>query len=116
MSFDRYTYCFGAKIQQIEALPAAVDLRICRPMEGSCETNLNISDLGGTRHQSAAQFAYDQPQAVAVVASQDGDVTFFTREQNGTLLAVQQAELALLHEGISGALWNISLFSKLMSS
>jgi hypothetical protein len=117
MSFDRYTYCFGAKIQQIEALPAAFDLRIRRPVEDSRETTLNISDLGGTRHQSAAQFAYDQPQAIAVVASQDGDVTFFTRsEQNGTLLAVQQAELALLHEGISGALWNISLFSKLMPS
>ncbi|HBI15833.1 MAG TPA: hypothetical protein DDY20_10040 [Desulfobulbaceae bacterium] len=117
MSLDRYTYCFGAKIQQIEALPAAFDLRIRKPVEGSRETALALSDLGGTRHQSAAQFAYDQPQAIAVVASQDGDVTFFTRsEENGTLLAVQQAELALLHEGISGALWNISLFSKLMPS
>jgi hypothetical protein len=117
MSFDRYTYCFGAKIQQIEALPAALDLRVRKPVEGSGETTLNISDIGGTRHQSAAQFAYDQPQAIAVVASQDGDVTFFTRaEQNGALLAVQQAELALLHEGISGALWNLSLFSKLMPS
>lgn len=115
MSFDRYTYCFGAKIQQIEALPASVDLRVRKPVEGSGENTLNISDLGGTRHQSAAQFAYDQPRAIAVVASQDGDVTFFTREeQNGTLIAVQQAELALLHEGITGALWNISLFSKLM--
>ncbi|MHB8809315.1 MAG: putative sensor domain DACNV-containing protein [Desulfobulbaceae bacterium] len=116
MSFDRYTYCFGAKIQQIEALPATMDLRICRPVEGSCDTNLNISDLGGTRHQSAAQFAYEQPQSIAIVASQDGDVTFFTRMENGTLLAVQQAELALLHEGLSGALWNISLFSRLMPS
>ncbi|MFZ5798940.1 MAG: hypothetical protein C4563_09955 [Desulfobulbus sp.] len=117
MSFDRYTYCFGAKIQQIESLPGAMNLRVQKPVEGSGETTLNISDLGGTRHQSAAQFAYDQPRAIAIVASQDGDVTFFTREsEKGGLLAVQQAELALLHEGLSGALWNISLFSRLMSA
>jgi hypothetical protein len=117
MSFDRYTYCFGTNIKQIETLPTAFDLRIRKPVEGFQETTLNISDLGGTRHQSAAQFAFDQPQAVAVVASQDGDVTFFTRDsQNGTLLAVQQAELALLHEGLSGALWNISLFASMKPS
>ncbi|MDW7774081.1 MAG: hypothetical protein SCH71_14435 [Desulfobulbaceae bacterium] len=118
MSFDRYTYCFGAKIQQVEAMPAAAaDLHIRKPVEGFLEATLNISDLGGTRHQSAAQFAYDQPRAIAVVASQSGEVTFFTREEeDGALLAVQQAELALLHEGLSGALWNISLFSKLMPS
>lgn len=117
MSFDRYTYCFGAKIQQIEALPAALDMRVRKPVEDSPETTINISDLGGTRHQSAAQFAYDQPRAVAVVASQDGDVTFFTRSaENGPLLAIQQAELALLHEGITGALWNLSLFARMMAS
>ena len=76
-----------------------------------------MSDLGGTRHQSAAQFAFDQPRAVAIVASQDGDVTLFTQESfvRRSVLAVQQAELALLHEGLSGALWNISLFSKMES-
>lgn len=114
MSFDRYTYCFGAKIKQVATLPASVDLRLRRPLKDAGETTCNISDLGGTRHQSAAQFAYDQPQAIAVVASQDGDVTFFTREESGALVAVQQAELALLHQGISGALWNISLFSRML--
>ena len=85
-------------------------------MEGAGEATLTVSDLGGTRHQSAAQFAYDQPRAIAVVASQDGDVTFFTRDgRSGTLLAVQQAELALLHKGISSALWNLSLFSRMKS-
>ena len=33
--------------------------------------------LGGTRHISAAQFAQDQHDAVALVASQDGRFTVF---------------------------------------
>lgn len=116
MSPDRYTYCFGAKIQAIDPTPSDYKVQVLRPIEGFTKTLLNFSDLGGTRHQSAAQFAYDQPLAIAIVASQDGDVTFFTREeQSGELLAIQQAELALLHEGLSGALWNISLFSEMES-
>jgi hypothetical protein len=114
MTPDRYTYCFGAKIQAIDPAPSAFELQVLKPIEGYAQASLNFSDLGGTRHQSAAQFAYDQPGAIALVASQDGDVTFFTRESpSGGLLAIQQAELALLHEGLSGALWNISLFSRM---
>jgi hypothetical protein len=33
--------------------------------------------LGGTRHLSAAQFVHDQHEAVALVASQDGQFTVF---------------------------------------
>jgi len=32
---------------------------------------------GGTRHLSAAQFVYDQRDALALVASQDGRFTIF---------------------------------------
>lgn len=116
MTADRYTYCFGAKIQAINPIPSSFTVQVLKPIEGYTRSALNMSDLGGTRHQSAAQFAFDQPGAVAIVASQDGDVTFFTQESfSGSVLAVQQAELALLHEGLSGALWNISLFSKMES-
>ncbi len=114
MSLDRYTYCFGAKIQAIAPVPSEIEVQVLKPIENYAKTFLNFSDLGGTRHQSAAQFAYDQPGAIALVASQDGDVTFFTQEgPSGGLLAIQQAELALLHEGLSGALWNMSLFSEM---
>jgi hypothetical protein len=114
MTPDRYTYCFGAKIQAVDPTPSTFELQVLKPIEGYTKTPFNFSDLGGTRHLSAAQFAHDQPEAVALVASQDGEVTFFTQEAaTGDLLAIQQAELALLHEGLSGALWNISLFSKM---
>ena len=38
---------------------------------------LHPSQLGGTRHLSAAQFVYDQRDASALVASQDGRFTIF---------------------------------------
>jgi hypothetical protein len=114
MSLDRYTYCFGAKIEAVNPAPSSLELQLLKPIEGYVKSSVNFSDLGGTRHLSAAQFSYDRPEAISFVASQDGEVTFFTREpKSGNLLAIQQAELALLHEGLSGALWNISLFSKL---
>jgi len=115
ISPDRYTYCFGAKIQPVDPNFSTMTLQEITPVEGGTRSLIGISDLGGTRHQSAAQFAWDQPQAIAISASQDGEVTFFIREEGdrGGVLAVRKAELALLHEGLSGALWNISLFSDL---
>jgi len=35
------------------------------------------SQLGGTRHLAAAQFVQDQPDSIALVASQDGRFTVF---------------------------------------
>ncbi|MFN0139231.1 MAG: putative sensor domain DACNV-containing protein [Pyrinomonadaceae bacterium] len=35
----------------------------------------NITDTGGTRHQSAAHFVYDNREAFAIVASQDGKIS-----------------------------------------
>ncbi len=114
MTFDRYVYCFGAKIETIDNRTIATNLKAIEPFEGHEPTARPFSSLGGTRHISAAQFAFDQPGAISIVASQDGNVTFFTREtESGELLAVQQAEMALLHEGLGGSLWNLSLFSEM---
>jgi len=38
---------------------------------------MNPTEMGGTRHLSAAQFVHDQQNAVALVASQDGRFTVF---------------------------------------
>jgi hypothetical protein len=114
MSFDRYVYCFGAKIEAIDTRSIATHLRVIEPFEGSEARTRPFTSLGGTRHISAAQFAFDQPGAISIVASQDGNVTFFTREtESGELLTVQQAEMALLHEGLGGSLWNLTLFSEM---
>ncbi|MDK9708933.1 MAG: hypothetical protein OEL83_17965 [Desulforhopalus sp.] len=114
MNFDRYVYCFGAKIEAIDTRILATNLRVIEPFEGHEPTARPFSSLGGTRHISAAQFAFDQPGAISIVASQDGNVTFFTRDsETGGILSVQQAEMALLHEGLGGSLWNLSLFSEM---
>jgi hypothetical protein len=114
MSFDRYVYCFGAKIKAQNIKASSSQLQIIEPFEGHVETTCHFSSLSGTRHQSAAQFAYDQPGSIAIAASQDGNVTFFTRSSHAdTILTIQQAELILLHEGLGGSLWNLSIFSEL---
>jgi hypothetical protein len=114
MTFDRYVYCFGAKIETIDTRSIATTLRVIEPFENQEEKKRPFTSLGGTRHISAAQFVYDQPGTISIVASQDGNVTFFTRdEESGSILTVQQAEMALLHEGLGGSLWNLSLFSEM---
>ena len=46
-------------------------------MEGSDKTMTTPTQLGGTRHLSAAQFVHDQRDSMALVASQDGRFTIF---------------------------------------
>jgi hypothetical protein len=47
------------------------------PLEGNVPQVLASSELGGTRHLSAAQFVHDQRDAIALVASQDRRFTVF---------------------------------------
>lgn len=109
MNFDRFVFCFGAKIVVAEGQKVPTSLRVYKSIEGDIGSIVNVSDLGGTRHQSAALFAHAQPGSVVIVVSQDGDVTFFTTDTNSNeLVAVKQAELAVLHEGLGAAFWNYS--------
>ncbi len=114
MNFDRYVYCFGAKIRPINVDATSTAMQLLNPFESESGIEGKFTALGGTRHQSAAQFAYDQPGSIAIAASMDGNVTIFTRDsQKDSLNALQQAELMLLHEGFGGSLWNLSLFAEL---
>ncbi len=114
MTFNRYVYCFGAKIRAQNIKASSADLQIIEPFEGHVDMTVPYSSLSGTRHQSAAQFAYDQPGSIAITASQDGNVTIFTRsEHSDTIHTIQHAELILLHEGLGGSLWNLAIFSEL---
>lgn len=114
MSFDRYVFCFGAKIIVAENQTSARYITVYKPVEGDVGRELSVADLGGTRHQSAAQFAHEQPGSVAFVVSQDGDVTILTKEpETDELIAIQQAELAVIPEGLGAALWTYSLFKNM---
>jgi len=107
MTFDRFVYCFGAKIIPAEGQEVPTVLKVLKPYEGHAGEMVGMTDIGGTRHQSAAIFAHAHPGSIAVVVSQDGGVSFFTTDAaSGELFGVQQAELAVMHEGLGAAYWD----------
>ncbi len=69
---------FGAKIGlSSNGLPVE-EMMITEPIIGGTATIIHPSQNGGTRHLSAAQFVFDQRDAVALVSSQDGRFTIFS--------------------------------------
>jgi hypothetical protein len=75
---DRYELlAFGAKIVRRPKWPQVAQLIVTEPIVGSQPAIVEPPEVGGTRHLSAAQFAHDQRNAIALVASQDGRFTVF---------------------------------------
>jgi DNA integrity scanning protein DisA with diadenylate cyclase activity len=87
---------FGAKISRREGSARIEAVNVTEPIEGAVSTTLNPSELGGTRHLSAAQFVHDQPDAVALVASQDGRFTVFAWSPCETMVHAHRVETLLL--------------------
>ncbi len=112
MSFDRFVYCFGAKIISPQNHVPLGNICVYKPIENEQVTTVNLADLGGTRHQSAARFAHAQPGSVAIVVSQDGHVSFTTADpETNDLIVIQLAEMAVIPEGLGTVLWSYSLFA-----
>jgi hypothetical protein len=75
---DRYELlAFGAKIVRRVGWNQVASVLLTEPIEGTSAITAEPGQLGGTRHLSAAQFAHDQHDAIALVASQDGRFTVF---------------------------------------
>jgi hypothetical protein len=75
---DRYAVlAYGAKIRRADNARSVERVLVTEPIEGTEPVELDASQLGGTRHLSAAQFVQDQPDSIAMVASQDGRFTVF---------------------------------------
>ncbi len=66
------------------------------PIEGAVAVTMHPSELGGTRHLSAAQFVHDQRDAVALVASQDGHFTIFAWSPCESTVHAHRVETLLL--------------------
>jgi len=93
---DRYELlAFGVKIGRPDGRPRVERVELSEPIEGDAAAVVNPLQLGGTRHISAAQFAQDQPDAVALVASQDGRFTFFAWSRRGGLVHAHRVETLL---------------------
>jgi Probable sensor domain DACNV len=66
---------FGAKIRRGQGRQPVEQMMLTEPIVGNQPVVIPPVQHGGTRHLSAAQFVYDQRDALALVASQDGRFT-----------------------------------------
>jgi hypothetical protein len=97
LTTDRYELlAFGAKIARRRGRPPVERVLVTEPIEGSEKTLFAPTQLGGTRHLSAAQFVQDQRDAVAVVASQDGRCTAFAWSTSEDVVHAHRVEALLL--------------------
>jgi hypothetical protein len=87
---------FGAKIARRKGSPQIEQVTVTEPIEGNVALTVHPTQLGGTRHLSAAQFVHDQQRAVALVASQDGRFTVFAWSPCEAMVHAHRVETLLL--------------------
>jgi hypothetical protein len=87
---------FGAKITRSRGRPRVEEVMLTEPIEGGAPVRAVVSEIGGTRHSAAAQFAQDQPESVALVASQDGRFTLFAWSPRWAMVHGHRLETLLL--------------------
>jgi hypothetical protein len=68
---------FGVKLARRRGSERVERVAVTAPVVGNTAAIVDPSQLGGTRHLSAAQFVHDQRDTLAMVASQDGRFTVF---------------------------------------
>jgi len=94
---DRWdVLAFGAKIGRTESGPFVEEVLVREPILGHTPVTLHPSELGGTRHLSAAQFIHEQRDSLALVASQDGRFTVFGWSQRAKMVHAYRVEALLL--------------------
>jgi hypothetical protein len=94
---DRYeVLAFGTKIVRRDGSSQVAEVIMTEPIEGSRAEVIEPAQLGGTRHLSAAQFVRDQHDAVALVASQDGQFTVFAWSPCENMVHAHRIESLLL--------------------
>jgi hypothetical protein len=87
---------FGAKITRRRDRSQIDKVLVTEPIEGRSARVIPPAQLGGTRHLSAAQFVQDQPEALALVASQDGRFTVFVWSPCDNIVHAHRIEALLL--------------------
>jgi hypothetical protein len=87
---------FGAKVARRKGWPQVEHVTLTEPIEGGVALSLDPTELGGTRHLAAAQFAHDQRDSVALVASQDGRFTLFAWSPREEMVHAHRVETLLL--------------------
>ncbi len=94
---DRYELlAFGAKIARSRGSAPVEQIVITEPVRGDRPVISHPVQNGGTRHLSAAQFAHDQRDALALVASQDGRFTIFAWSPCEAMVHAHRVDTLLL--------------------
>jgi hypothetical protein len=94
---DRFELlAFGAKVGRSRGRARVEEVVVTEPIEGGGERRMSVNHVGGTRHVAAAQFAQDQRDAVALVASQDGRFTLFAWSPRWEMVHGHRLEALLL--------------------
>jgi sensor domain DACNV-containing protein len=93
---DYELIAFGAKIARRKGSPQVEQVTVTEPIEGDEALTVHPTQLGGTRHLSAAQFVHDQRGAIALVASQDGRFTVFAWSPCEAMVHAHRVETLLL--------------------
>jgi len=94
---DQYELlAFGAKIVRRASWGQVDTVIVTEPIEGTSAVIAEPGQLGGTRHLSAAQFAHDQRDAIALIASQDGRFTVFGWSSREEMVYAKRIETLLL--------------------
>lgn len=96
MTNDCDLLAFGAKIGRRDTWPRVDHVVDAELMEGAVGRTLHPAHFGGARHLSAAQFAQDQTDSVALVASQDGRFTVFAWSERRGAVCAYRVEALLL--------------------
>ena len=96
LSDRHHLLAFGAKIVRRRGSMQVDRVMATEPIEGSQAAIVDPSQLGGTRHLSAAQFTHDQRDAIALVASQDGRFTVFGWSPCDEMVHAHRIEALLL--------------------
>jgi hypothetical protein len=93
---DYELLAFGAKIVRRVGSPQVAQVIVTEPIEGGVPMIAERAQFGGTRHLSAAQFVHDQRDAMALVASQDGQFTVFAWSPSDEMVHAHRIEALLL--------------------
>jgi hypothetical protein len=87
---------FGAKIGRAQGKAFVEQVAFTEPIIDGEGVIMHPSKIGGTRHLSAAQFVHDQPDSIALVASQDGHFTVFAWSPHHQMLHAYRIDTLLL--------------------
>ncbi|OGX84866.1 putative sensor domain DACNV-containing protein [Hymenobacter coccineus] len=96
ISQDYELLAFGAKVTRAAHSRPVEQLIVTEPVLGSTALRTHPAQNGGTRHLAAAQFVHDQHDALALVASQDGNFTVFVWSEGLQQVHAHRIDVLLL--------------------